>query len=80
MQLNQLEERKRVLTSMAIAMAQYNGELKSDKTGIMTVFDDQEYFSLSRLINDSYFSSPSQIITESVKYKQKAEYEPKLLL
>lgn len=45
------------------------------------VLDDEKYFTLSHSINDSFMSSPTKSKTpESVEFKAKQKYEPKILL
>src|SRR5882724_11759987 len=44
------------------------------------VIDDEKYFTLSHSINNSYFASPSKSTPDSVKYRPKQKFEPKVLL
>ena len=44
------------------------------------VIDDEKYFTLTGILNNSFFSFDESITPDSVKYKQKIKFEPKVLL
>ena len=44
------------------------------------VIDDEKYFTLTGTLNNSFFSSDESMTPDSVKYKQKIKFEPKVLL